>query len=255
VECLTFRRDSRFYDVGRASDDEPMRVTPRLEKAFRTVRGCFSGSGRRIAREVGCSRLTGVWIDVGACLGTETFGAAKENPGLHVYAFEPNLRLAAQCWGLFPNIIVLPMAVAEKDGVADFYINANLGASSLLPFNPEGLRRWVGGELLKVQSKAMVPTIRLDTFMNRMRISRVDYLKVDAQGADLAVIRSAGERLKDIRKIKLEVATTPVSLYEGAGRRSEVVDYLGRSGFTLASSEAQSCGQEENLTFIPRGEA
>jgi FkbM family methyltransferase len=187
---------------------------------------------------------------VGAYLGTETFPAAKANPGLHVYAFEPNLRLATQHWGLFPNITVLPAAVSETDGFADFYVNDNIGSSSLLPHNPEGVRQWIGGHLFRVESKVLVPTVRLDTFMECAGISKVEYLKIDAQGADLSVVKSAGKRIRDVKKIKLEVAVTPISPYEGAARRIDVVDYLESYGFVLTEVEPQFHNQEENLTFV-----
>jgi FkbM family methyltransferase len=187
---------------------------------------------------------------VGAHLGTMSFPAAQQNPGLQVYAFEPNVKLAAQTWGLLPNFTLLPFAVAETNGVADFYINSNEGSSSLLPFNPEGLRRWIGGHLMRVESKVQVPTIRLDSFMEWAGISTVDYLKIDTQGADLSVLRSAGERICDIKKIMLEVAVTPVPLYEGAATRAGVIAYLERYGFALKEVESQYYEQEENLTFV-----
>lgn len=196
------------------------------------------------------SNITGVWIDVGAHLGTMSLPAAQRNPGLEVYAFEPNVKLAAQTWGLLPNFKLLPFAVAETNGFADFNINSDAGSSSLLPFNPEGLRRWIGGNLMKVESRVSVPTIRLDCFMDWAGISKVDYLKIDTQGADLSVLKSAGERIRDIRKIMLEVAVAPVPLYEGAATRPEVIAYLERYGFVLKNIEPQYYGQEENLTFV-----
>ena len=203
-----------------------------------------------MVRRTGSRVLSGVWIDVGAHLGAETLPAAKQNPELQVYAFEPNLKLAAESWGALPNFIVISAAVAETEGLSDFYLNANAGASSLLPFNPAGLTEWIGGDVLRVEAKIKVPTVRLDTFMSLAGISSVEYLKVDAQGADLSVIKSAGERLRDVKKIKLEVATTTKSLYEGAARRAEVLGYMEAFGFSLTSIEKQSHGQEENLTFV-----
>jgi FkbM family methyltransferase len=226
------------------------RLSSHIDRIVQAARERFSRSETKT--NPGRSGLSGVWIDVGAYLGTESFPAAKANPALQVYAFEPNLKLAAQCWGLLPNYTVLAAAVSESDGFADFYVNANVGSSSLLPMNPEGVRRWIGGHLYKVEWKSPVPTVRLDTFMKWANISRVEYLKVDAQGADLSVIKSAGEKLRDIKKIKLEVAVTPVSPYVGAASRTDVVAYLEKFGFTLAGVESQFHDQEENLTFISR---
>jgi FkbM family methyltransferase len=191
-----------------------------------------------------------VWIDVGAHLGEITFHFARRNPSLRVYAFEPNLKLALQRMGVLRNFVVLPMAVAEEDGCADFYVNSYDASSSLLPLDPEGVSHWIGGEVLREEGKITVPTIRLDTFMDRAGILKVAYLKVDAQGADLAVVRSAGERLKDIDRITLEVAVAPWELYSGAPRKEEVMRYMGEHHFLLDSAQTQTHGQEENLTFL-----
>ena len=193
-----------------------------------------------------------VWLDVGAHLGEKTFPAAMADPTLRVYAFEPNLAVGAQKMGLLPNFVMLPLAIAEQDGSAQFHLNTFDAASSLLAMNPAGLQAWNGGDQLKDVAQYPVPTLRLDTFLDRAGIRTVDFLKIDAQGADLAVVRSAGERLKDIRKISLEVQTTPVPLYEGASDKDEVIRYLAEAGFQLTDVETQSYGQEENLTFERR---
>jgi len=75
-------------------------------------------------------------------------------------------------------------------------------------------------------------------------------LKIDTQGMDLAVVKSAGSRLRDIAKITLEVDIKPAPLYAGAPSKDEVLAFLREAGFSLVSVEMQSHGQEENLTFI-----
>src|SRR5712692_6055121 len=134
---------------------------------------------------------TQVWVDVGAHYGETTFDHAAANPNLTVYAFEPNLKLAAQRMGKLANFVVLPFAVSETDGASEFHLNSLHESSSLLPFNPERLSQWIGGEELRTERIVTVPTMRLDTFMNQAGIPRVDFLKIDTQGADLAVLKSA----------------------------------------------------------------
>lgn len=190
------------------------------------------------------------WIDVGAYLGEKSLGAAEADERLRVYAFEPNLAVAVGLMGRLPNYVVIPMAVSEQEGGADFYLNSFTAASSLLPFDPRGLDRWDGGEQLRVERRVTVPVIRLDTFMDLAGIAEVEYLKIDAQGADLAVVRSAGRRLRDIARISLEVQITPVPLYAGGSEKAAVLAYLDGAGFRLEASEPQSRGQEENLTFV-----
>jgi len=141
------------------------------------------------------------------------------------------------------------MAVAETDGTAPFYVTGFEEASSLLPFASDGLKQWRGNEDLRVTSTLTAPTIRLDTFLEQRGIAEVDYLKIDAQGGDLAVIRSLGGRLRDVKRISLEVQVTAQPLYQGAPHKDEVVAFLAGVGFRLISCERQSQGQEENLTF------
>lgn len=196
--------------------------------------------------------LRGIWFDVGAYRCEHTYEYALFNPSLRVFAFEPNMHLAAKMFGALPNIIVVPMAVSESDGCAEFNITASPASSSLLPIDDDNARQWIGGGEIRVVNKTTVPTIRLDTFMNLAGIHAVDYLKIDAQGADLAVLKSSGNRLKDFRKIYLEVSVTPHPVYQGCASKKETVEFLGERGFELVAVETQSDGQEENLTFENR---
>lgn len=194
--------------------------------------------------------VRGTWIDVGAHSGESSLQPAIENPRLTIFAFEPNLARAARLIGRASNYFVVPAAIAEHDGSAKFYINAADVASSLLPLNESAAQTWIGGEVLRVESTLTVPTMRLDTFLNSVGIDSVDFLKIDAQGADLAVVRSAGTRLKDIRKIKIEVDITAKRLYEGSAGAEEVLAFMRAAGFVLSVTQVQSCGQEQDLTFV-----
>jgi FkbM family methyltransferase len=221
-----------------------MRLRP-IEWAGRALRR----AGTEILRHGG---IEGTWIDVGAHHGEHTIGYAGHNPSLRIYAFEPNLRAATKLMGHAPNYIVLPMAVTETDGVAEFHLNAFDASSSLLPLDQDAARCWIGGEVLREEHTVTVPTVRLDTFMNLMEIQKVDFLKVDAQGMDLAVVKSAGSRLGDIAKIVLEVSVADRPVYIGEPTKGEVLEFFTSAGFQLVATEKQSHGQEENLTFARR---
>lgn len=208
----------------------------------------------RALRKAGNKILTrrgrkGIWIDVGAHHGETTLPDAIQNPGLSVYAFEPNLRVASSLFGRAPNYLVIPIAVGETDGHAQFHLNFFEQASSLLAMDEVSRRSWKGGEALREESVITVPTIRLDTFMDLARITHVDFLKVDTQGNDLSVLRSCGKRLRDIRKVTLEVDVSSRRLYQGSPSKEDILSFLRDAGFRLISNEQQSYGQEENLTF------
>ena len=214
----------------------------------------FAGRGLRKASRflMDWGALRGIWFDVGAYRCEHTYGYALHNPSLRVFAFEPNLHLAAKMFGALPNIHIVPMAVSDSDGSAEFNMTTLPYASSLLPVDDDNARQWKGTGDIRVIGKTTVPTIRLDTFMNLAEIETVDYLKIDAQGADLAVLKSLGNRLKDTRKIHLEASVTPYPVYHGCPSKKEIVEFLEERGFALVAVESQSDGQEENLTFENR---
>ena len=85
-----------------------------------------------------------IWIDIGAHKGELTLPHAIDNPRLGIYAFEPNLRLAAPLMGRAPNYIVVPLAISGQDGSAEFHLNENDYTSSLLKLNDEAVHSWVG---------------------------------------------------------------------------------------------------------------
>lgn len=191
-----------------------------------------------------------IWFDVGAHLGELTFAWARRNPESVVYAFEPNIKAASKVIGRLPNFVVIPMAVSASNGFQTFYENAYEESSSLLPVDPEVREMWVKGDRLEVVNSYPVPCIRLDTFMEIMKIPRVDFLKIDAQGYDYEVVRSCGERLKDVQRIQLEVTVTGKQFYRGAKGKPEILELLSSNGFVLREEKVQTYGMEENLIFV-----
>jgi len=191
-----------------------------------------------------------VWIDVGAHRGEHSMAAARQQPDLTVHAFEPLPALFDLLSQGPENFRVHAVAVGEQNGVAPFHVDRFEAASSLLVMDETVRTGWKGGHLLGQQREILVPVTRLDSFMQHEGIGRVEFLKIDAQGADLAVLRSAGERLRDIDRIQLEVAVTPRQLYLGAEDKPAILAFMAAHGFRLAGTETQSEGQEENLTFV-----
>jgi FkbM family methyltransferase len=190
-----------------------------------------------------------VWIDVGTHRGEASRQAALDDPSLVVHAFEPVPALFEELNRGPTNYHVYPVAVSDRDGTALFRLNAFVAASSLLPLDEAARLAWTDGHLLVEEREIIIPTVRLDTFMDGAGITEVEFLKVDAQGADFRVVSSAGTRLKDIRKIRLEVAITARQLYLGAADKATVTAFLEAEGFRLIDTERQSHNQEENLTF------
>lgn len=192
---------------------------------------------------------TAVWVDVGAHMGQSNLLEARRRRDCMFFAFEPNIKAISHAFALLDNYVVVPMAVTETDGFTKMYLNNQEETSSTLQLNELGLRNWQSVKPIKPVSQTVVPTIRLDTFMRLMDIPKIDFLKIDTQGGDLAVVRSAGNRIEDIKEIQAEVQLTGIPLYVGAPTKDTLVDYMLENGFRLVEVSKQSFGQEENLTF------
>jgi FkbM family methyltransferase len=124
---------------------------------------------------------SGVMIDVGACHGAALKPFAQR--GWRVFAFEPdpaNRNVLTNNVKAFPGVDISPEAITETDGqVLTFYSSdESVGISSLTAFT--------AGH----KPTAEVTTTRLDTFIKSRSITKIDYLKIDAEGHDLFVLRS-----------------------------------------------------------------
>lgn len=195
-----------------------------------------------------------IWIDVGAHECETTLPYLHEFEDLILIAFEPLPDKWQKLYNKHPRLIALPFAIAPDEGIVKFYRTENNVSSSLLEINPEGFERWRNKRGLEVIEVLNVPTMRLETLLNLIPLDYyIEFLKVDARGYDLEVVRSAGRHLHRIEKVKMEVAVTPVQLYKNAKTKDEVVSFMEKNGFSLYKVETQSDGQEENLTFVNVG--
>jgi FkbM family methyltransferase len=191
-----------------------------------------------------------VWIDVGAHHGEKTLYPAALRPWRTVYAFEPNWDAVGRIVRRRRNFVVLPFAIDVTDGMATFHVTELEDCSSLLEVVEEERRQWIRGEQLAVREQRTVHTMRLDTFLAQMGIERVDFLKIDAQGNDLNVLRSAGARIESVRRVEVEVTVSPHRPYSGQPGKGEVVEFMTANGFSMVDARRQSFDQEENLVFV-----
>lgn len=145
------------------------------------------------------------FFDIGANTGLFAIAAAKKDPSIQVFAFEPstwtfqvlkeNIRLND-----VDNVRAYAVALGDWIGEATLQVNAP-GADGL---NTIGRPSHPG---CRVVAQEKVPITTLDTFLWEHGIRKVDVMKVDVEGAELLVFRGA-------RKL-LERTDAPLILYEG----------------------------------------
>lgn len=123
---------------------------------------------------------------------------------------------------------LVTQALAAEEGHMDFYSHTFDAASSLYTCKPGHLEQFgFSGE----SRRTKVGTTTLATLMSEKKLPRVDLLKLDCQGAELAILKGAGNRISDITAVLIEVSFEPI--YDGAPLFSEVHGWLNDHGFTL----------------------
>lgn len=137
-------------------------------------------------------------IDVGANNGYfSVFAALKARSG-RVFAFEPLPRLAQLMRSTIEinrlnNITLEEAALAEFDGESDFFISKTHNGMHNM------IRAYEGDERTKVK------TVSLQKFCEMHKINKIDFLKLDCEGAEFQIVLSLPpDFLARIDKISLE---------------------------------------------------
>ena|SRR3990167_1208549 len=164
-----------------------------------------------------------------------------------VYAFEGNpnqhghcIQAAKRC----PRITFVPMAVCEHNGFTKFFhIQTNGAAGSV--FEPSGIY----DPIEKMPSVTLkVPCCRLDSYIIASRAPMFDAMWLDAQGSELAIIRSLGKYLANVRAIWTEFMF--VEIYKGQPLLNDLDSFLSGAGFSLVHKHDCAPGYFGEACFL-----
>jgi len=172
-------------------------------------------------------------FDVGAHIGSVALKYRALFPRASIWCFEPFFpsfeRLQQNLKG-DPRIFCRNVAVAERKGTALLNTNLSEATNSLLPTDKRGRDYW-GDGLLDTKAQIEVNTISVDSFVLENRISHIDILKLDVQGAEFAVLTGARDvlRRQDVSLVYTELLMCPT--YEGQHKFHEYLSVLDSLGY------------------------
>lgn len=152
-----------------------------------------------------------------------------------IISFEPVPRLAVSLRkraASDPNWFVEETALGEVERMTDFKImRANQVSSILEPDSASiHLPAYQVVETLRVRTGVVAKYF--DSYRDKLKFSRA-FLKTDAQGADLAVIKGAGIRLRDFVGLQTELSFA--RMYRGQDDYRTAIDFFEQNGFELSA--------------------
>jgi FkbM family methyltransferase len=153
----------------------------------------------RVQQRLMAGKTRPVIFDVGACDGGTVKSYKELFPDAIVHGFEPQpipfgkMSSVAQS---FKDVYANNLALSDRKGTTEFFITAGYASSSLLPGAVSNT--FVDSHTLP-QEKITVQLDTLDDFTAEHGIDRIDLLKMDVQGGELAALKGATRLLKENR--------------------------------------------------------
>ena len=165
-------------------------------------------------------------IDGGACKGDWTVLARRIFPSSKILMIEPQVQhqaaLMELCKTLGPGIHFAPQLVGpnEQSAVAFTVLDDNSGGtgSSVLPENSDVPRHVV-----------LIPMLTLDQLVESTHFGQPNFIKLDVQGYELAVLEGAQRCLRSADMVLLEISFWPYNV--GSPLAAEVLSWMDSHGF------------------------
>jgi FkbM family methyltransferase len=174
-------------------------------------------------------------LDIGANVGLFTVVAARRvGPTGRVHAFEPTPELAAHISSNLElndlgNVAVNELAISDSDGHATLHFAEpnDPGENSIVNCTP-------GVRTLKVA------TVTIDDYIGRCRVGRVDVIKMDIEGAEMAALRGGPKLLSGDNSPVLVLEFHPSTLAYGGHSPDDLLGLLASYGYAFYPIAAYS---------------
>jgi FkbM family methyltransferase len=172
-------------------------------------------------------------VDVGARGGFESHWSFYGDQ-VRLIGFEPDLE---ECNRLNQQVsntenCYFPFALAQSIGKRTFYVTAYPSSSGFYKPDMRFLHRFPDEVNLTVVKEIEIDTIDLDSFSRENGLKVIDFMKLDAEGGELPILKGA-ERLLKKSGLGLSVEVEFCPFHEGQPLFGEVDSFLSPLGFVL----------------------
>ena len=174
-----------------------------------------------------------VVVDIGA-RGDAPGELEGLKPAVHLIAFDADeaacARLRAQPPQGFASYSIHPYFLGSQNGAVDFHLYRAPGCSSL--FLPaESFQKDFADENFVIERTVSVQSRTLDAVREQHALPTPDFIKLDTQGTELAILQASPRALAETNLVEIEVEF--VEVYRGQPLFDEVFRFLYDNGFEL----------------------
>lgn len=186
-----------------------------------------------------------VVLDIGSNIGfyTKIMSSLVGEPG-KVHCFEPdkiNFKHLLTSVSSLPNVVLNNKAVADTTGKIEIFTSHRLNVDHRT-YKPE-----------KYESSYFIDAIALDDYFTKD--TRVDFIKMDIQGAEMSALKGMKKILADNRNVKVLTELWPHGLRSAGSSEMELLNFIADLGFKsfMIGVDAKELNSE-NVKLLKDGE-
>jgi FkbM family methyltransferase len=193
-------------------------------------------------------------IDIGVNIGQFFHMAHRLWPEAQLVGIEPTPALHDRMQAIYDGdcrVTLHRCAAGAGDGEAEFHLTRNHQNSSLLPPSASFATDRPDDGVVGAETVALH---RMETLLKD--VSGPSLVKIDVQGAELAVLKGFGARLADIETLIVEAPFE--AAYEGGSSFDDIYRFLTGAGFDYAgplgtlTSKATGRVRQEDAVYVRR---
>lgn len=144
---------------------------------------------------------------------------------------------------------VLPFAVGGVSGPQELHVPVDPEGASLLAHNADMIERFASEHLHRAVKTVPVQTWTLNDLQQAGHIDRIDYMKIDVEGAELDILKAGTSLLDDCVALKVECSFLQQRIDQPL--IWDVAQFLAGSGFEVVDLQGFHRWRRRNLPPHP----
>tara|TARA_A100001015_G_scaffold319501_1_gene442562 strand:+ start:1116 stop:2102 length:987 start_codon:yes stop_codon:yes gene_type:complete len=170
--------------------------------------------------------------DVGAAGGLDKRWHFLRPTNLTEILFEPDPASFKELQNKsLPNTLVFNAALADSKKEVILNICKWRQVSSIYEPNFELINKYPDASRFEIEERIPLKADSLSNLLYSKNVSALDFIKIDTQGSELEILRGAGDLLRSVIGVEVEVEF--VELYKGQPLFQEVNSYISNWGMSL----------------------